>query len=101
MQIQLGANAGRKGGLRQVREEQFVDHTFACDTHWALLFAYRMGGHYHAVGRSLGAHRDLGTIVEAANHLAFWALLNLIRRQVQTRLKEWVIERPIFFATGN
>jgi hypothetical protein len=71
MQIQLDDIAGRKGGLRQVREEQFVDHAFSCDTHWALLFACRMGGHDHAAGRPLRAHRGLRTIVEAANQSFF------------------------------
>jgi hypothetical protein len=67
--VQLDDIAGRKGGLRQVREEQFVDHAFACDPHWALFLSSGMRGHDHAIERSERSHRDRGAIIEAALHL--------------------------------
>ncbi|WP_242527282.1 hypothetical protein [Ktedonosporobacter rubrisoli] len=101
MQIQLHHIAGGEGGLRQIREEQFVDHTCSCDAHGTLLLPCGMGGYDHATGHAIRSDRDRGTIVEATHHQAFGALLELIRGEVQTRLNEWVIEQAIVLATGH
>lgn len=60
-----------------------------------------MGGHDHTAGDTLGSHRDLGAIVETALHLTFGTLLELVGRQVQTRLNQRMIEQVIVFATGH
>ena len=57
-----------------------------------------MRGHHHPAECSLGSHRDLGAVVEAALHLTFGTLLELIGRQVQPRLNQRVIEQVIVFA---
>ena len=93
MQIHLDHIAGGEGVLRQVGEEEFVDDACARDPNGALLFPGWMGGHDHAAQHALGSHRHLWAVVEAAHHLAFWALLELIRGQVQTRLNQRMIER--------
>src|SRR5260370_442611 len=60
-----------------------------------------MGGHHHTAGHTLGPYRDLRTIVEAAHHLTFRTLLELIWRKVQTRLNERVVEHGVLFAAGH
>ena len=50
---------------------------------------------------ALGSHRHSGAVVEAAHHLAFRTLLELIGGQVQTRLDERMIEHGVLFATGH
>ena len=101
MQIQLDDITGGEGVLWQVRKEEFVDHPCACDAHGALLVACGMRGHDHAAGHTIRSHRDLGAIVEAAHHLTFRTLLELIRRQMQTGLNQRVIEQAIVFAPGH
>ncbi len=101
MQVQLHHIAGREGVLRQIGEEQFVDDARACHPNRAFLLSCGMRGHNHAAGGLFGSHRNARTIVEAAHHLAFWTLLDLIRWQVQTRLNERVIEEAIVLAAGH
>jgi hypothetical protein len=101
MQVQFDDIASGKPLLRQVREEQFVDDACTCDADWTLLLPGGVGGHDHAAGGSLGSHRDLRAIVEAAHHWAFRALLELIRGQVQLRLNQRMIEQAIVFPTGH
>jgi hypothetical protein len=101
MQIQLNHITGGKRLLRQGRPEQFVDHAFSCDPNGTLLFSGRMRRHDHARERSLKPHRDWGTIVEAAHHLAFGALLHLIGEQVQACLNERMVEQAIVFPAGD
>src|SRR6185312_2650460 len=79
-------------GSRQIREEQLVDNPCPCDAHRTLLVAGWMGRHDHAAPPALGSHWDLRTIVKAARHLAFRALLKLISWEVQTRLHKRMIE---------
>jgi hypothetical protein len=69
MQVHLDHIAGGKGVLREIREEQFVDHAFSGDADRALLLPGRMRRHDHAAGDALRSHRDLGAIVEAAHQL--------------------------------
>src|SRR5258708_29155479 len=101
MQIQLHHIAGREGVLREVREEQFVDDARTCHSNRAFLLPCGMRGHDHATGRLIGSDGDLGAVVEAAHHLAFRALLKLIRWEVQTRRNARVIEEAIVFAAGH
>ena len=60
-----------------------------------------MGRHNHAAGCLIGSYRDLGAIVEAAHHLTFGTLLELIGGQVQPRLNQRMIKHAIFFAPGH
>ena len=60
-----------------------------------------MGCHDHTAEHTLGSHRNLWAIVEAAHHQAFWALLELIWGQVQTRLHKRMIQYGVVFATGH
>ncbi len=76
----------------RVGEEEFIDDARPRDANRTLLVALGMGGHHHAAQHALGSHRHLWTVVEAAHHLAFRALLELIGGQVQTRLHERMIE---------
>ena len=101
MQVQLNHIAGREGVLWQVRKEQFVDHTFSCDANWTLLLPSGMRGHNDAIERAIGPDWDLWAIVEAALHLTFGTLLNLIRWQMQPCLNQRVIEQAIVLATGH
>src|SRR5262249_24466628 len=50
---------------------------------------------------ALGSHRNLWAIVEAAHHLAFRTLLELIGGQVQACLNQRMIKQVIIFATGH
>ncbi len=50
---------------------------------------------------ALGPQRHVWAVVEAADHLAFRALLELIWGQVQTRLHERMIEHGVLFAARN
>ena len=101
MQVQLNHITGSEGVLWQIREKQFVDHAFSCDAHRAFLFARRMRCDDHAEGCLIRFYRDRGTIVEAAHHLAFGALLKLIRGQVQARPDERTIEQAVVFAARH
>ena len=101
VQGQLDDIAGREGVLRQVREEEFVGHPGACHPNGTLLFACRMRSHDHAAGRSLRSDWDLGAIVEAANHLAFGTLLDLIKWQVQPCRNLWMIEQVVVFVASH
>ncbi len=101
MQVQFDDIAGGECLLRQVREEQFVDHPCACDPNRTLLFPCRMGGDDHAARRSFGSYRDLGAIVEAADHLAFGTLLDLIRWKMQPRLDQRMVKHAVLFAAGH
>ena len=60
-----------------------------------------MRGHDHAAQDASRSHRNLRTVVETAHHLAFGALLDLIRWQVQTGLDQRMIENRVLFATGH
>lgn len=84
-----------------MREEQLVDNARTRHTHRALLLGGRMRGHDHAAGHPVGPNRNLRAIVEAAHRLARWTLLELIGRQVQTRLDERMIEHAVLFAAGD
>jgi hypothetical protein len=97
MQVQLDHIAGREGVLGQLRAEEFVDHPRACHSNGALLLPGGMRGDDHATEHTIGPHRDLGAIVEAAHHLAFRALLDLVGRQVQPGLNERMVEQAIVF----
>jgi hypothetical protein len=101
MQVQLHHIAGREALLWEVGEEQFVDHAFACHPNGTLLFPCGMSGHDHAAGRAIGSHRDLGTVGEAAYHLAFGTLLHLIGGQVQACLDQRMIEQAIVLPTRH
>ena len=101
MQIQLDHIAGSEPLWWQVREEQFVDHPCACHPNRTLLFPGRMGGHDYAAPHSLGSHWHVWAIIETADHLAFWALLELIWWEVQACLNERMIEQAVFFPTGH
>ncbi len=101
MQIQLDHIAGGKPLLRKVGEEEFVDDACARDPDGTFLFRGGMGGHDHAAQHACRSHRHLWTVVETTQHLAFRALLDLIRWQVQTCLDLRVIEGGVLFATGH
>src|SRR5260221_4539273 len=60
-----------------------------------------MGGYDHTAGHALRPHRHLRTVVETAHTLTFWSLLELIGRQVQTRLNKRMIEHGVFFAASH
>jgi hypothetical protein len=70
MQIQFDDIAGGEGLLRQRGEEEFVDDARPRDANGALLLAGRVRGNDHAAEDAFSPHRYLGTIVEAAHHLA-------------------------------
>src|SRR5712692_1055566 len=101
MQVQLDDIGSSEPLLRQVGEEEFVDDACTRDTHAALLLGSLMRGYDHAAEYSLGSHRDLWTVVEAAHRLAFRPLLKLIGWQVQTRLNERMVEHTVVFAAGH
>ena len=101
MQIQLDDIAGGECLLRQGGKKELVDDACPRDAHWALLFTCRMRGHHDAAEDSLRPDRHVWAIVEAASNLAFGTLLELIGGQVQTRLKQRMIEHTVFFATGH
>ena len=88
-------------GSRQIGEEEFVDHARTRDANGALLFASWMCRHHHSARHALGSHLHRLAVVEAAHHLAFRALLELIGGQVQTRLDERMIEHGVLFAARN
>src|SRR6202011_2026541 len=60
-----------------------------------------MGGHHHAAGHSLRPHWHCRAVVEAAYHLTFWTLLELIWWEVQARLDKRMIEHRVVFATHH
>jgi len=62
-------------------EEEFVDDAFSYDANRTLLFPCGMGRYHHAAREALGADWHVWTIVEAADDLAFRALLDLIIRR--------------------
>jgi hypothetical protein len=101
MQIQLDDIAGGKRLLWQIREEEFIDDTRTRDANWTLLVANWMGRYHHAARRALRSHRYLRTIVEAAHHLTFWALLELIWWEVQTCLDKRMIKGGVLLAAGH
>src|SRR5437660_8015502 len=101
MQIQLDNVGGGEDLLRQLREEEFIDDALPREANRALLRAGRMGGHHHATEHARRSHRHLWTVVEAAHQRAFWALLDLIWGQVQTRLNERMIEHRVVFTAGH
>ena len=101
MQLQLDDIADGERLVRQGGEEEFVDHTCTRDAHTVLLGVGGMGGYHYAAGHALGSYRYLRTIVETATCLAFWTLLELVSRQVQTGLNERVIEHAVLFAPGD
>lgn len=78
MQIQFDDIAGRECLLRQVGEEELVDEARTRDPNWAFLFASLIRGHDHTIPHALRPYWYLWAIVEAARHLTFWTLLELI-----------------------
>ncbi len=86
MQIQFDDISGSKCPLRQGGKEEFVDHSCPCDANGTLLLTCWMHCHHHPAPYSFGSDRNLRAIVETAHRLAFRALLELIGRQMQTRL---------------
>src|SRR5437588_6512931 len=101
MQVQLDHIAGSEGVLREVREEQFVDDSCACHPNRTLFLPCGMGGHNYTAGHAIGSHRNLWAIVEAAHHLTFWSLLELIGRQVQSGRDARMVEQLVVFAAGD
>ena len=101
MQVQLDDIASGKPLLWQGGKEEFIDHTRTRDSNGALLLACWMGGYDHAAEHVIGSDRNLWAVVEAAFCLAFWTLLDLIRREMQTGRDARMIEQVIVFATGH
>ena len=101
MQVQFDHIAGRESLLWEVGEEEFVHHARTRDTNAAPRFRGWMSRHNHAAWYTERSYWDVRTVVEPALHLAFRVLLELIGREVQTRLNEWVIEHGVVFATGH
>ena len=91
MQVQLDHIAGGEGALRKVGKEEFVDDACARDSDGTFLFRGWMGSHDHSAQHASRSHRYLWTVVETSDHLAFWALLELIRGEVQTRLDQRMV----------
>ena len=60
-----------------------------------------MGGHHHATLHALRPHWHRLAVVETAHDLTFRTVLELIGRQVQTRLDERVVEHRVLFAAGH
>src|SRR5690242_11507781 len=56
VQIQFDHIAGGEGVLREVCEEQFVDHPCACHPNRTLFLPCGMCGHNHPTGRATGSH---------------------------------------------
>ena len=86
MHIQFDHIARGECPLREGGEEEFVHDACTRDANRTLLFARGMRCHDDTVPRAIWSHGDLWTIVEAAHHLAFRTLLDLISRKVQTLL---------------
>jgi len=59
------------------------------------------GGDDHAAWHAFRANRHGWTVIEAAGELAFRALLELIRRQVQARLHLRMIEDAVLPASDT
>src|SRR5579875_790738 len=101
MQIQLDHIAGRERLLREVGEEEFIDDAVPRHAHRTLLLVGGMGGHHHAAGYPLSPHWHCRAVIEAAQQLTFWTLLELIWGQVQTRLHERMIEGTVLLAASH
>ncbi len=101
MQVQFDNIASRERLLGQAGKEEFVDHAPTGDAHRTLLLAGRMSRHHDAAWHALGSHWHRRAVIELARGLAFGALLELIRWQVQTCLNQWMIKHAVFFATGH
>ena len=101
MQIEFDDIGSGECLLWQVAEKEFVDHAPTGEANRTLLLAGRMGRYHHATQQALRPHRHVWAVVEAAHGLAFWALLDLIRGEVQTCLDQRVIEHAVLFATGH
>jgi hypothetical protein len=91
MQIQFNDIAGGEPLLRQSGEEEFVDDAPSREANRTLLLARRMGRDDQAAQHAFRADWHGWTVIEATHDLAFWALLLLIRRQLQARLDEGVL----------
>lgn len=101
MQIQLDHIACSERLVWQVREEPFVDHAFSCDSNRTLLFPCGMRRSNDARALAIGPDWDLWTVGEAAHHVTFGALLELVGRQVQACLNEWMVEQTRVFPAGH
>ena len=101
MQVELDDVKSGERSLWKGGEEEFVDDACTRDADGALLVGSLMGCHDHTAEHTLGSHRNLWAVVEAAHHQAFWALLELIWREVQTRLDQWMIESGVLFTAGQ
>jgi hypothetical protein len=101
MQVHFDDIAGSECLLWQGGEEQLVDDACTSDAHWTLVLACGMGSDNHAAGCPERSNRDLRAIVETTHHLAFGALLDLIRWHVQTRRNARMIEQAVVLATGH
>ena len=71
MQIQFDHIGSGECLLREVCQEQFVDHTPTRDPNRALLFGGGTGRHDHATQHALGSNRHLGAVVETAHESFF------------------------------
>jgi hypothetical protein len=78
-----------------------VDHARTGEANGTLLLARRMGRYDHAARHAFRANRHSWTVTEATGDLAFRALLELIRGEVQARLDERMIEDGVLLAAGN
>src|SRR5258705_9207194 len=57
--------------------------------------AFWVSRHDHAVGDARSPHWHARAVVEAAHHLTFWTLLQLIRWKMQACLDEGMIEHAV------
>jgi hypothetical protein len=55
----------------------------------------------HAAVDAFGSHRHLRAVVEAAHHLTFRSLLELIWGQMQTHLDQRMIKGGVLLASGH
>src|SRR5579883_733840 len=101
MQIQLNDVTGAEGTLRQSGEEEFVHDPCTRDADRTLLLPSGMRCHDDTAWHAFGSHWNFRAVVETAHGLAFWTLLELIRRQVQTRRDARVIKHAVLFPTGH
>lgn len=98
MQVEGHHIGGGESALGQIGEKQLVDNAAAGEADPTLLFSSRMGRHHDAKTEPIRPHRDIRTVVERAQQLAFRTRELLIGWQVQAALDLGPLQQGIVFA---
>jgi hypothetical protein len=101
MQVESNHIGRGESGLRQSREEEFINHPVSCYPDWSRGGSCRMGRDDDSHREPCPSQGDMGTVEESTAGSRFRMGGHFIRRPLQASLDSRKIEQAIVFATSE